>query len=200
MLPKDYTSLFFDYYTSGQFSARFQKYNADAGALLTKANRNPYQLVMRVSQEHEPRKSKFIKHTFKKDVLFFIRKKTRLYLKYYVSTLKLKTVSKDKWRGIITAYQKIIQKEVIDKTTSYDKVVPTKEWLESQKKTKAKRDTTEIQVKTSKFYYHMSDSKNTEKRKISNFLEDNFFDDNLLSSIFLLNLATGAYLITLPSS
>jgi hypothetical protein len=28
-----------------------------------------------------------------------------------------------------------IQKEVIDKTTSYDKVVPTKEWLESQKKT-----------------------------------------------------------------
>jgi hypothetical protein len=51
--------------------------------------------------------------------------------------------------------------------------VPTKEWLESQKKTKAKRDTTEIQVKTSKFYYHSSDSKNTEKRKISNFLEDN---------------------------
>jgi hypothetical protein len=173
MLPKDYTSLFFDYYTSGQFSARFQKYNGDAGALLTKANRSPYQLVMRVSQEHEPRKSKFIKHTFNKDVLFFIRKKTRLYLKYYVSTLKLKTVSKDKWRGIITAYQKIIQKEVIDKTTSYDKVVPTKEWLESQKKTKAKRDTTEIQVKTSKFYFNNSDSKNTEKRKISDFLGSN---------------------------
>jgi hypothetical protein len=105
--------------------------------------------------------------------LFFIRKKTRSYLKYYVSTLKLKTVSKDKWRGIITAYQKIIQKEVIDKTTSYDKVVPTKEWLESQKKTKAKRDTTEIQVKTSTFYFNTSDSKNTEKRKVSDFLGSN---------------------------
>ena len=173
MLPKEYTSLFFDFYTSGQFSARFQKYNGDAGALLTKGNRSPYQLVLRVSQEHDPRKSKFIKYHFKKDVLFFIRKKTRLYLKSYVSVLKLKLVPKDQWRTIITAYQKIIQKEVIAKTTSYDKVEISKEWLESQKKTSVTRDNTEIQVKTSKFYFNSSDSKNTEKRKVADFLGSN---------------------------
>jgi hypothetical protein len=173
MLPREYANLFFDFYTSGQFSARFQKYNGDAGVLLKKDNRNPYQLVLRVSQEHDPRKSKFIKHSFKKDVLFFIRKKTRLYLKSYVSVLKLKLVPKDQWRTIITAYQKIIQKEVIDKTTSYDKVVPTKEWLESQKKTRVTRDNTEIQVKTSTFYFNSSDSKNTEKRKVVDFLSSN---------------------------
>jgi hypothetical protein len=140
ILPSYPSGLFFEYLITGQFQARFQSQNWSPDFTTFKRSK-----VYRITGTHEPKKSKFILETNGYNNILLVRKQ-RKSLKDYKSYLHLSLVHKSQWRTIISTYQKEIQKLVVSLTQSYDKTVITQEWLDSQKRTRAKKDNTVIKV------------------------------------------------------
>lgn len=140
ILPTYLNDVFFEYLITGQFQARFQAQN-------WKPDYNTFSRskVYRITGTHEPKKSKFILETNGYNNILLVRKQKKS-LKDYKNFLKLGLVHKSQWRTIISTYQKEIQKLVVSLTQSYDKTVITQEWLDSQKRTRAKKDNTVIKV------------------------------------------------------
>jgi len=164
-LPARFSNLFFEYVISGEFKYRFQSQNFDPGHVL-----NTRTAIYRISGEHSSRVSKYIQCRDNVTNFLLLRKKNYVKLPIYKLNLKLHNSPKSAWRTIISTYQKELQKTVIALTKSYDKAVPTKEYLDSIKTERSAIDRTVMNIKilrsnfsTYNWYEYTNDKLSVEK-------------------------------------
>jgi hypothetical protein len=173
-LPKEINDLFLEYKISGWFSQRFQKehYSMSTSHLNSRSNRDTK--TYRILGEHDPKKSKSILYENPSlGRIKFVRKEKKITLKQYITVLSLKRVPKSEWRKQITVFQKEMQKWMVRETISYDKTPISQEYLESVKKVRGTRDTTEIKVDYyNGFGINSHYTKNSQKMKVCNIEKD----------------------------
>jgi hypothetical protein len=206
--PRNFGELFFEYNFKGQYNNRFIPFNHSGSGLVdhsipwNKRNASIY----RISQEHDTKKSRYIQEELENNnTLLFVRIDTlqgnsnflRVPLKNYVKNLGLTKYPRCMWRTIITTFQKEVQKEVIQRTKSYDKVVVDSQWLKDLRKPST-RDTSKVKIKYIGNLFHSycinSGTDNiiisdVEKNVRSTYFISTEEDERKMSSVF------GAYLL-----
>jgi hypothetical protein len=135
-IGKKINEYFFEYYVPSQIT--------QAGLRKLSYNPNVYDVIngeywrfrnhirYRISGDHNPKKSKYICQEYENSPIVLIRKYTKTRLSRYIKELNLDENEKHLWRKQITVFQKTIQKIIVDKTNSYNKIEVDQEWLKAQ--------------------------------------------------------------------
>jgi hypothetical protein len=104
--------------------------------------------IYRIKEDHNTRKSKYVRQKLENSDVFLIRAKTKkeTKLKYYVELLTLEWDDRANWRLKIKTFQDELRKFMIDNTKSYDNVIVDKAWIAETYGKKRTYDKTKLLV------------------------------------------------------
>lgn len=136
--PVDLESCIFEYRATAQITAGgHRKLDHSPNLYRNIIRRNGYRfnnhVAYRLVGDHTPKKSKYIREVVEGGRNILIIRHVRVSLKRYIKQLNLDKDNKQNWRKQIIAFQKVMQKFMMEHTQSYKKVVVDPEWLKAQR-------------------------------------------------------------------